>query len=63
MPVHLDGWREIPLYDRQDLAGGATFAGPAIVAQEDTTFAIPAGTAARVDRHLNIHLDFAEEAP
>lgn len=58
--AHLGRVQDIPLYDRQALAGGATFAGPAIVAQEDTTFAIPPGTTARVDRHLNIHLDFAE---
>lgn len=53
-------WQEVPLYDRADLGGGASFTGPAIVAQEDTTFAIPKGAHARTDRHLNIHLGFAE---
>ncbi|SFD55386.1 hydantoinase/oxoprolinase family protein [Roseivivax sediminis] len=56
VPVHLHGAREIPLYARADLTTGASFPGPAIVAQEDTTFAIPDRTTARVDRHLNIHL-------
>ncbi|MGQ3485889.1 hydantoinase/oxoprolinase family protein [Roseovarius pacificus] len=52
--------QDIGLYRRQDLAPGGTFDGPAVVAQEDTTFAIPAGTQASVDRHLNLHLTFAE---
>lgn len=60
VPVYLEGLREIALYDRADLTSGARFEGPAIVAQEDTTFAIPAGTAAHVDRYLNIHITFAE---
>lgn len=60
VPVFLRGMRDVPLYDRTQLSGGATFEGPAIVAQEDTTFTIPEGAQARVDRHLNIHLSFAE---
>lgn len=60
VPVHLGDWQDVPLYNRADLAGGARFHGPAIVAQEDTTFAIPQGATARVDGHLNIHLSFAE---
>lgn len=50
----------IGLYQRQDLAPGGTFSGPAVVAQEDTTFAIPAGSQVEVDRHLNLHLTFSE---
>lgn len=50
----------IDLHDRQTLVPGSTFRGPAVVVQEDTTFAIPAGTQARVDRHLNLLLTFAE---
>ncbi len=60
VPVYLDGWRQVPLYDRAQLSGGAEFAGPAIVAQEDTTVAIPRDTVVRVDQHLNLHLSFAE---
>jgi N-methylhydantoinase A len=50
----------IGLYHRQDLHPGSTFQGPAVVVQEDTTFAIPAGTQAQVDRHLNLLLTFPE---
>ena len=60
VPVHLHGPRQVPLFARGELGAGARFEGPAIVAQEDTTFAIPDGAAARVDRHLNIHLTLEE---
>lgn len=59
--VHTGGVRTpVGLYRRADLAPGSRFAGPAVVAQEDTTVAIPAGAAARIDSHLNLHLTFAE---
>ncbi|USJ27649.1 hydantoinase/oxoprolinase family protein [Ensifer adhaerens] len=51
---------EIGLFPRNLLRPGGRFSGPAIVAQEDTTFAIPAGTHVTVDRHLNLHLTFSE---
>ncbi|MGR3378890.1 hydantoinase/oxoprolinase family protein [Salipiger abyssi] len=61
VPVHTGGQRrQVALYERADLAPGAEFPGPAVVVQEDTTIAIPAGTQAHVDRHLNLHLSFAE---
>lgn len=60
VPVHLRGAQQAALYERADLGAGATFEGPAVVVQEDTTFAIPGGAQARVDAHLNIHLTFAE---
>jgi len=59
--VHTGGARRtVGLYQRADFVPGSRFAGPAVVAQEDTTVAIPAGATARVDRHLNLHLTFAE---
>lgn len=59
--VFADGKAQpIGLYHRDGLNPGATFAGPAVVVQEDTTFAIPAGASAQVDRFLNLHLTFAE---
>ncbi|MGN6096494.1 MAG: hydantoinase/oxoprolinase family protein [Bosea sp. (in: a-proteobacteria)] len=59
--VHTGGVRQaVGLYRRADLAAGSRFAGPAVVAQEDTTVAIPAGASARIDGHLNLHLTFAE---
>jgi N-methylhydantoinase A len=62
-PIYVGGaTRDLDLYRRADLTAGATFTGPAVVAQEDTTFAIPPGALARVDRHLNLHLSFPETA-
>ncbi|WP_297773849.1 hydantoinase/oxoprolinase family protein [uncultured Roseovarius sp.] len=58
--IQLNGAQDIPLYERAGLTPGAAFVGPAVVCQEDTTLAIPDGAKARVDRHLNIHLEFAE---
>lgn len=59
--VHTGGGAQaLPLYQRADLTPGTTFSGPCIVVQEDTTFAIPEGVAARIDGWLNLHLDFAE---
>lgn len=61
LPVYTGlGVETVDLHDRQTLTPGSTFEGPAVVVQEDTTFAIPAGTRARVDRHLNLLLTFAE---
>ena len=61
VPVYTGGkLRPIPPYAREDLRPGAEFVGPAVVAQEDTTFAIPAGARAHVDRFLNLHLTFGE---
>lgn len=55
--VWLDGAsREVALYHRAELRHGHRFAGPAIVAQDDTTICIPAGFAAHVDAWLNLHL-------
>lgn len=51
---------KISLFRRDVLNPGERFRGPAVVAQDDTTFAIPIGTEARVDRHMNIHLTFTE---
>ena len=54
--------RAVGLYRREDLHAGARFRGPAIVAQQDTTFAIPSGAALRVDGYRNLHLTFGGEA-
>jgi N-methylhydantoinase A len=50
----------VPLYTRADLQAGGAFEGPAVVAQEDTTLAIPPGVGAHVDSHLNLHLTFGD---
>lgn len=60
--VHTAGrMRETGLYRRGMLRPGDRFSGPAIVAQDDTTFAIPPGAEVRVDRHHNLHLTFPEQ--
>ncbi|MGX5733711.1 hydantoinase/oxoprolinase family protein [Bosea thiooxidans] len=61
LAIHTGGARRaVGLYRRAGLPPGSRFAGPAVVAQEDTTVAIPAGAMARIDSHLNLHLTFAE---
>jgi N-methylhydantoinase A len=53
--VYLDGSHsEVPLYRRDSLQHGQTFAGPAIVEQEDTTTVILPGWSARIDAIGNI---------
>ncbi len=52
------GFTSCPVYDRERLASGNRFAGPAIVEQMDTTTVVLPGMAARVDPHLNLVLEF-----
>ncbi|HVF59837.1 MAG TPA: hydantoinase/oxoprolinase family protein [Thermoanaerobaculia bacterium] len=44
-----DGWREVPAYDREALAAGTRFAGPALVFEAHATTVVPAGWSARID--------------
>jgi N-methylhydantoinase A len=48
---------ETTIYDRDRLAVGAVFAGPAIVEQFDATTVVPAGWRASVDRYANLILE------
>jgi N-methylhydantoinase A len=50
------GGAETPVYWRPDLAAGATFNGPAIVEQVDSTTVVPPGFTAKIDGWLNIIL-------
>ena len=53
--VHFAGrWLETPVFSREALPIGATIAGPAIVAQLDTTILIEPGATATVDRLGNL---------
>jgi N-methylhydantoinase A len=52
----------MPLYDRAALRAGHCFAGPSIVAQNDTTVCIPAGFDAEVDAFGNILLSIADRS-
>jgi N-methylhydantoinase A len=53
--------RRMPLYLRDALLHGHSLAGPAIIAQEDTTICIPEGFAGRVDAWGNLHLVWQEQ--
>jgi N-methylhydantoinase A len=54
-PVHFgDAWAETAIYDRLSLPVGARIAGPAILAQPDTTILIEPGHAGEVDRFGNV---------
>ncbi len=56
--VYLDGaWRRVPLYRRSVLLAGHRFAGPAIVAQDDTTTCVLPGFNGRVDEYGNLFLE------
>jgi N-methylhydantoinase A len=52
-----DKTRDTTIYDRDELAVGVTFAGPAIVEQFDATTVVPPGWRAFVDRHGNLILE------
>jgi N-methylhydantoinase A len=58
-PVWLAGFVPCAVYDRDRLAAGDSFAGPAIVEQMDATTFVPAGMTARVDPWLNLILESA----
>jgi N-methylhydantoinase A len=58
-PEH-DGYIETPVYDRYALAPGASFSGPAIVEERESTLIVGARGRARVDEHLNIVVEFAD---
>ena len=51
-----------PFYDRADLRGGQTVAGPAIIEQYDSTTVVPPGLTAEIDRHGNIVVDCSRAA-
>ena len=48
---------ETTIYDRDRLAGGAAFCGPAVVEQFDATSVVPPGWQASVDRYGNLILE------
>jgi N-methylhydantoinase A len=53
-PIWFDGgWRETPVFARLDLPEGAEIAGPAVLAQPDTTVLVDPGLVARTDSFGN----------
>ena len=53
------GWVMSQIYDRAKLRCGASFKGPAIVEQSDSTTVVPPGVKATVDEYLNLVLDLS----
>jgi N-methylhydantoinase A len=51
---------ETPIYRREDIPAGATFKGPAIIEQLDSTVVVPPGWGVEIDEYLNIRM--SEEA-
>ncbi|MBO0848643.1 MAG: hydantoinase/oxoprolinase family protein [Pseudonocardia sp.] len=51
------GLVEVPVYRRTDLSEGATFTGPAIVEEKESTSLLLPGDSALVDRHSNLVID------
>jgi N-methylhydantoinase A len=55
--IYLDGaHRTAALYDRAALLAGQSFAGPAVVTQEDCTTVVPPGFAVTVDERANLRI-------
>jgi 5-oxoprolinase (ATP-hydrolysing) len=57
---YFEGWRDVPLYDRETLPEGATVTGPAIIIEPTGTNVVEPGWAARVDRLGNLILERIE---
>ena len=55
-----NGYKETPVYDRYSLREGATFSGPAIVEERESTLVVGSRGHCRVDRHQNVIMEFAE---
>jgi N-methylhydantoinase A len=53
----LDGFADVPVYDRYELAPGDAFVGPAIVEERESTVVIGPDARARVDEMLNLIVD------
>jgi N-methylhydantoinase A/oxoprolinase/acetone carboxylase beta subunit len=54
-----DAWLDVPVLERERLAGGMTGTGPAIVEQGDTTAVVHPGTTVRVDGIGNLVLELS----
>ncbi len=55
--VWMDGWRDVPLYDRATLGAGAALRGPAIIKEETGTVVLEPGWNGRVDATGNLILE------
>lgn len=55
------GWHETPVFQRENLQPGATFAGPAIVEEREATTVVIPGSVGRVDRDGNLLLTYTSK--
>jgi N-methylhydantoinase A len=53
----LEGFADVPVYDRYRLTPGDAFAGPAIVEERESTVVLGPAARARVDDALNLIAD------
>jgi N-methylhydantoinase A len=51
------GMRSVPVYDRYRLAPGATFAGPAVVEERESTVVLGPKAQASIDRFMTLVVD------
>ena len=63
-PLALEAWTltgaDVPVYDRYCLRPGATFDGPAVVEEDESTVIVNGPAKVRVDDALNLILDLME---
>ena len=57
LPVWIDGWSEVPLFDRARLGAGTHIFGPAIIVESTGTVVVEPGWSARVDAQANLMLE------
>jgi 5-oxoprolinase (ATP-hydrolysing) len=57
-----DNWCDVPVYERDKLAGGTRFAGPAIVAEANGTTIVDAGWSGSVNEYGHLLLEQSGEA-
>jgi N-methylhydantoinase A len=53
-------WREIPIFERDDLPVGSRFPGPCIVEEQISTTLIPESFAGTIDEYRNIIIESVE---
>ena len=51
---------EVPVYSRYDLPSGATFEGPAVIEERESTVVVNGRAAIHVDQHANLVIDLAK---
>ena len=59
---HMGAFIDAPVYHRRDLEPGATFAGPCVIVEGQTTTVISSRFAGCIDGHRHIVLDMVQEA-